>query len=198
MTTVRTPRGYPRKARIDRETLALFERLERVPQQQRSDQAFQADERSLHRWLGMEIIWLCGCASVLDRSSAPCWPDGRLACEAWASARKMRGELLEATGIGRRGPIREEAAGVRRAQAVITFIERLIVPSGAGEGSPIRLMDWQKEADLPKSGPERREKTRQDSSNCDDRPRPSGRAGSNPQRGDLQRRQRSRAGEHHL
>ena len=145
MTTVRTPRGYPRKARIDRETLALFERLERVPQQQRSDQAFQADERSLHRWLGMEIIWLCGCASVLDRSSAPCWPDGRLACEAWASARKMRGELLEATGIGRRGPIREEAAGVRRAQAVITFIERLIVPSGAGEGSPIRLMDWQKD-----------------------------------------------------
>ena len=37
------------------------------------------------------------------------------------------------------------AAGLARAQRVIDFIELLNVPSGEGQGKPIRLRDWQKQ-----------------------------------------------------
>jgi len=38
-----------------------------------------------------------------------------------------------------------DKAGIRRAQAVIEFIELLMVPSGEGQGEPIKLREWQKQ-----------------------------------------------------
>jgi phage terminase large subunit-like protein len=42
-------------------------------------------------------------------------------------------------------PPKRTSNGRRRAQAVIDFIEQLTIPSGVGQGGPMRLESWQKE-----------------------------------------------------
>jgi phage terminase large subunit-like protein len=41
-------------------------------------------------------------------------------------------------------PVRRTAEGKRRAKLVIDFIEKLTVPSGKGQGGPLKLRKWQK------------------------------------------------------
>lgn len=41
-------------------------------------------------------------------------------------------------------PVKRTAAGKRRAQRVIAFIERLTIPSGVGQGGPFKLDWWEK------------------------------------------------------
>ena len=65
-----------------------------------------------------------------------------------ARARIASAILAAAVGPGSfrdSSPVKRTAAGKRRAQNVIAFIERLTIPSGFGEGQPFKLDPWEKE-----------------------------------------------------
>ena len=83
---------------FDGETLALFERLDRVAD--RDGDAFKASERELAGRLGLASEWWT-VNSVLDKSRAPCRPPEYQATRDWHVCREVRRQLLAAVAAGR-------------------------------------------------------------------------------------------------
>jgi phage terminase large subunit-like protein len=123
--------------------MQLFAALERDrrPSRARVERSYRLAEM-----LHLTDAWWCG-QTVEDRSPTPAHPHWCLAHCYWHQVRKLREGLIEASGTRSRrrlSPATHLPASERRAAAVIEFIEKLIIPSGIGEGRPLVLMPWQR------------------------------------------------------
>jgi hypothetical protein len=88
---VRTPKG--RRPSFDRETLALFAKLERLAL---PEPAFSEGAHELARRLDLTTEYWTG-NTPLDRDG-PCHPSGYIANRDWETCRRVRERLLQAAG----------------------------------------------------------------------------------------------------
>jgi hypothetical protein len=66
MPTNRTPISRPRRPTAPDETVELFRKLEATPMRQRSTGEFRAQDKALHKMLGLGYERTCAAVSVLD------------------------------------------------------------------------------------------------------------------------------------
>jgi hypothetical protein len=100
MPSKRETLNRPRRPRFTSEALALFAKLEAVPEPRR-DKAWQGESRLLSALLGLENEWFCSGCDVLDRSTEPCHSPEYVAHHAWFRVRAVREALLDAIATER-------------------------------------------------------------------------------------------------
>jgi hypothetical protein len=96
MPTNRTPIKRPWRPSFSPEAIRLFAELETAPARHRQRREFRDREHQLARLLGLTSEFWTG-NSVLDRSKAPCHPEGYITNDDWRTCRSVRKALLQVT-----------------------------------------------------------------------------------------------------